>query len=106
MGMQGKIEPGLPPVRVDHDPAETRDWTGAFEAVSGHAGRGRAKFLLERLEETAKELGVPIGDHLRAMLDAQSVSFSGGTISLHDDAGVPLSGLGAGSARPALPGRG
>ena len=34
---------------------------------------------------TAKELGIAIGDDLKAMLDAHSVSFSGGTISLHDE---------------------
>ena len=33
------------------------------------------------------------------MLDAHSVSFSGGTISLHDEDGVPLRGLGVGSTR-------
>ncbi len=49
--------------------------------------------------KTAKELGVPIGEHAKAMLDAHSVSFSGGTISLHDGAGVPLRDLGLGSAR-------
>jgi putative ATP-dependent endonuclease of OLD family len=49
--------------------------------------------------ETAKKLGIPVGDNVRAMLDAHSVSFTGGTISLHDDDGVPLRGLGVGSAR-------
>lgn len=49
--------------------------------------------------QTANELGVPIGSEARAMLDAHSVSFSGGTISLHDEGGVPLRGLGTGSAR-------
>jgi predicted ATPase len=48
---------------------------------------------------TAKELGIPIGENIKAMLDAHSVSFSGGTISLHDEDGVPLRGLGIGSAR-------
>lgn len=48
---------------------------------------------------TAKELGIPVGDNIRAMLDAHSVSFSGGTISLHDENGVPLRGLGDGSTR-------
>lgn len=48
---------------------------------------------------TAKELGIPVGDYVKAMLDAASVSFSGGTICLHDDDGVPLSGLGLGSTR-------
>lgn len=48
---------------------------------------------------TAKELGIPIGDNIKAMLDAHSVSFSGGTISLHDADGIPLRGLGIGSTR-------
>lgn len=48
---------------------------------------------------TAKELGIPIGENIKAMLDAHSVSFSGGTISLHDENGVPLRGLGTGSTR-------
>ena len=48
---------------------------------------------------TAKELGIPIGENIKAMLDTHSVSFSGGTISLHDENGVPLRGLGIGSTR-------
>jgi putative ATP-dependent endonuclease of the OLD family len=48
---------------------------------------------------TAKELGIPVGEKLKAMLDADSVSFSGGTISLHDEEGIPLRGLGVGSTR-------
>jgi putative ATP-dependent endonuclease of the OLD family len=48
---------------------------------------------------TAKGLGIPIGERVKAMLDTHSVSFSGGTISLHDDSGVPLRGLGTGSTR-------
>ena len=48
---------------------------------------------------TARELGVPIGENIKAMLDAHSVSFSGGTISLHDEDGIPLRGLGLGSTR-------
>jgi hypothetical protein len=48
---------------------------------------------------TAKELGIPIGENVKALLDAHSVSFSGGTISLHDENGVPLRGLGVGSTR-------
>ena len=54
---------------------------------------------LALVTETAKDLGVPVGDRVKAMLDAHSVSFSGGTISLHDEAGVPLRNLGLGSAR-------
>jgi len=48
---------------------------------------------------TARDLGIDIGKHPRALLDAHSVSFSGGTIALHDENGVPLRGLGTGSAR-------
>ena len=60
----------------------------------------------EQLEETltivaeaAASLGIPVGNEVRAMLDPHSVSFSGGTISLHDSNGVPLRKLGLGSSR-------
>lgn len=49
--------------------------------------------------EAATELGIEVGAKVRALLDAQSVTFSGGTISLHNEDGVPLRGLGVGSAR-------
>jgi pyruvate dehydrogenase E1 component len=42
----------------DADPAETREWLGAFDGVATHAGKARAKFLLERLEEHAKDAGI------------------------------------------------
>jgi putative ATP-dependent endonuclease of the OLD family len=48
---------------------------------------------------TAAELGIPVGDNVKAMLDAHSVSFRAGTISLHDEEGVPLRSLGTGSTR-------
>jgi hypothetical protein len=49
--------------------------------------------------DTAKELGIDVGDKVRALLDAHSVTFAGGTISLHSEEGVPLRGLGTGSSR-------
>ncbi len=49
--------------------------------------------------KTAKELGIPVGDTLKAMLDAHSVSFGGGTVSLHSEEGIPLRSLGLGSTR-------
>lgn len=49
--------------------------------------------------ETARDLGIDVGKSPKALLDAHSVSFSGGTISLHSEAGVPLRGLGTGSTR-------
>jgi predicted ATPase len=48
---------------------------------------------------TAQELGVHIGAKARAMLDSHSVSFEGGTISLHNESGIPLRSLGVGSTR-------
>lgn len=48
---------------------------------------------------TAQELGVHIGAKARALLDSHSVSFGGGTISLHNEGGIPLCNLGIGSTR-------
>jgi len=48
---------------------------------------------------TAQALGVHIGTKARALLDSQSVSFGGGTISLHNESGIPLRSLGVGSTR-------
>jgi len=48
---------------------------------------------------TAQELGVNIGAKAKALLDSHSVSFGGGTISLHNDSGIPLRSLGVGSTR-------
>ena len=59
---------------------------------------------LRIVESTATELGIPIGNGLKAMLDAHSVSFSGGTIALHGSDGVPLRALGVGSTRLLLAG--
>ncbi len=54
---------------------------------------------LKIVSEASKELGVDIGYKARALLDAHSVNFSGGSISLHNEDGVPLRGLGVGSTR-------
>jgi putative ATP-dependent endonuclease of OLD family len=54
---------------------------------------------LNAVHQTAQQLGVPVGASVKAMLDAHSVSFSGGTIALHDDRGVPLKNFGLGSKR-------
>ena len=54
---------------------------------------------LKIVAATAGELGIPIGENVKAMLDAHSISFTGGTISLHDEDGIPLRGLGTGSTR-------
>ena len=54
---------------------------------------------LKIVADTARELGIPVGQKLKAMLDAHSVSFSGGTVALHGDDGIPLRALGVGSTR-------
>jgi hypothetical protein len=72
-----------------------RDARAAFgDEVQGQLGE-----TLSIVATTAKELGIPIGENIKAMLDAHSVSFGGGTISLHDEDGIPLRGLGIGSTR-------
>src|ERR1700693_6226371 len=72
-----------------------RDARAAF----GDDAQDQLGETLKIVATTAKELGIPIGENVKAMLDAHSVSFSGGTISLHDEEGIPLRGLGAGSMR-------
>jgi putative ATP-dependent endonuclease of the OLD family len=53
---------------------------------------------LAAVDAAAAELGVPIHD-VQALLDIQGISFSGGSIAVHDADGVPLRNLGLGSAR-------
>ncbi|MHC2219483.1 ATP-dependent nuclease [Rhizobium leguminosarum] len=72
-----------------------RDARSAF----GNEAQNQLGETLGIVASTASELGIPIGDDIRAMLDAHSVSFSGGTISLHNADGIPLRGLGVGSTR-------
>lgn len=66
--------------------------------------KDQLKDVLEVVTRTAGELGISVGDAAKAMLDAQSVSMSGGSISLHDGDGVPLRNLGVGSSRLLLAG--
>ncbi|ATE60346.1 ATP-dependent endonuclease [Thauera sinica] len=72
-----------------------RDARAAF----GNEVQGQLDETLRIVATTAKELGIPIGENIKAMLDAHSVSFGGGTISLHDEEGIPLRGMGTGSTR-------
>jgi hypothetical protein len=68
-------------------------------ATFGDQAQAQLGETLGIVAATAKELGIPVGENIKAMLDAHSVSFSGGTISLHNEDGVPLRGLGIGSTR-------
>jgi putative ATP-dependent endonuclease of the OLD family len=54
---------------------------------------------LKVVTDAAGDMGVPVGAAVQALIDAGSVTFTGGTISLHDEEGVPLRALGLGSSR-------
>jgi putative ATP-dependent endonuclease of OLD family len=54
---------------------------------------------LKLVTDAAAEMGVPVGAAVQALIDAGSVSFTGGSISLHDESGIPLRSLGLGSSR-------
>jgi pyruvate dehydrogenase E1 component len=55
------ISDGLPTQLPDIDPGETREWVDSFDAVTRTRGRGRARYLMLRLLERAREqqVGVP-----------------------------------------------
>ena len=64
----------------------------------GESAKEQVSVTLAIVKATADSLGIPVSD-VTAMLDAHSVSFSSGTISLHNGDGVPLRSLGLGSTR-------
>ena len=55
------ISDGLPSQLPDVDPSETAEWLDSLDAVVDRAGRGRARFLMLKLLERAREkqVGVP-----------------------------------------------
>src|ERR1700712_480646 len=55
------ITDGIPSQLPDIDPDETREWIESFDAAVDHDGRQRARFLLLKLLERAREpqVGVP-----------------------------------------------
>ncbi|WP_295967349.1 AAA family ATPase [uncultured Bartonella sp.] len=74
----------------------------AARSVRTEFGESAQKQLVKALDavkSTTDELGIPTGGDVKAMLDAHSISFSSGVISLHDANGVPLKNLGVGSTR-------
>jgi hypothetical protein len=70
----------------------------ARETFGDDAGTQLAE-TLRIVGQTAKDLGIDVGNKVRALLDAHVATFAGGNISLHDETGVPLRGLGVGSTR-------
>ena len=70
----------------------------ARETFGDDAGKQLAE-TLRLVGEAANELGIDVGNEVRALLDAHAATFAGGTVSLHDEDGVPLRALGIGSTR-------
>ena len=85
---------------------ERADTTAALVKAARDARRSfgteadeQLKGVLAMVADVAGRAGIPLEGGAHAYLDAASVSFSGGTVSLHDGRGVPLAGLGTGSSR-------
>lgn len=72
-----------------------RDARTQFGAVA----RGQLADALAKVKSVADNLGVGHNLEYRADLDAHSVSVSAGTISLHDEMGIPARSMGIGSTR-------
>ena len=68
-------------------------------AEFGESAQKQLVKALDAVKSTTDELGIPTAGDVKAMLDAHSISFSSGVISLHDANGVPLKNLGIGSTR-------
>ena len=65
----------------------------------GDGAEAQLRETLSAVATSAAEMGIPTGASVRALIDPESVSFSGGTISVHNHEGVPLGAMGTGSAR-------
>ena len=70
----------------------------------GEAAGAQLKTTLDAVTKTAKGLGVNVGAQARALLDVHAVAFGEGSVSLHNEAGIPLRSLGSGSKRLLLAG--
>lgn len=95
---RGSVLNRLSEEKADASAALAKAAREARTAFGADAG-AQLQETLGKVAAVAKSLGVPVGHAVQAMLDAHSVSFGGGTISLHDEAGIPLRGLGTGSTR-------
>lgn len=95
---RGSVLNRLSEEKADASAALAKAAREARTAFGADAG-AQLQETLGKVAAVAKSLGVPVGQTVQAMLDAHSVSFGGGTISLHDEGGIPLRGLGTGSTR-------
>ncbi len=95
---KGSILNAINDEKADASAALAQAGRQARESFGDTAGE-QLEETLKVVTEAASVLGIDLGDGARAMLDAHSISFSGSTISLHDEEGVPLRKLGLGSSR-------
>lgn len=68
-------------------------------AAFGNAAAGEVADTIDMVRNVAGQVGVAGAEEAEALLDAHGVSFSAGSIALHDGSGVPLRNLGLGSSR-------
>jgi putative ATP-dependent endonuclease of OLD family len=120
--LQWKDRTALAPVRLGHQPNSNLSWTrgsvlnrlgdervevgpalvnAAREARAGFGAKAAPQLAstLKKVTETAQSLGINVGVSATALLDAHSVSFGDGAISLHSEGGIPLRSMGTGSTR-------
>jgi len=95
---RGSVLNKLSEERADASAALAKAARNARDAF-GDDAKDQLSETLGIVQDTADDLGVSVGESVRAMLDAHSVNFNGGTISLHNSDGIPLRGLGTGSTR-------
>lgn len=125
--LQWKDRASIAPVRLGHHSSTNLSWTrgsvltrlgekkpevgielakAARDARTGFGKKAEHQLAatLKKVTTTAQNLGIHVGKSATALLDAHAVSFGDGAISLHSEAGVPLSSLGTGSIRLLLAG--
>lgn len=95
---RGSVLNQLSEERADASGALAKAARNAREAFDDDA-QDQLGETLGIVQATAADLGVQVGETVKAMLDTHSVNFSGGAISLHNSDGIPLRGLGTGSTR-------
>ena len=95
---RGSVLDRLSDERADATAALVKAAREAREAFGAEA-EGQLAGTLAIVDKVAGSAGIPLDGGAHAFLDASSVSFSGGTVSLHDGRGVPLTALGTGSSR-------
>lgn len=121
-GLPWKDRAAIAPARLGNHPSSNLSWTrgsvlnrlsdertdigselvkAARDARNGFGAKAAPQLAatLKTVTDTARGLGVSVGSCATALLDAHSVSFGDGAISLHSEAGIPLRSLGTGSTR-------